>query len=336
MSFSVRTALTVDDHILRLQTPPSFWYKRGAVVGLLVPALLLLLVVLVALLDFIEVGAPSVLTAIAAGAGGLLSGIFVLWGAVHIIRAGARSEASLVELDLQAGTITSAAEGTHPIAAVTALELHQPRVWQKWHAISACLSHGPVEDHGDPYRAPADERVVLLGNINELEVGKANELMGTLSGHLGDIPIVDKSSGLLGGGGSAAVPGDTKARIGRLGHALAYLPVQGIFLIASVVLLVARRNDPVAQFHARQSLALLPLEIAALLLGIVVTVPFMLIPKDPSPLTMIPMLLVLLPIALGRLGLRLYAGWRAHKGECWVIPGIGWLSRRWLPEPSEA
>ena len=44
-------------------------------------------------------------------------------------------------------------------------------------------------------------------------------------------------------------------------------------------------------------------------------------------------LLLVVPLALLRLGIGLLASWRAHKGQAWLIPGLGWLSRRWLPEP---
>lgn len=329
MSFSVRAALTVDDRVLRLQTPASFWWKRGAVLAVGVPVLLTILVALVALLDTIEVGEPSGLTLIAAAGSALLGGICMLVGGVHVLRAGPKSRASLVEIDLDQGIITSAAEGTHPLSAVRGLELHQPNPVLKWHAITARLHAGPQAEDGDPYRPPASGSVQLLGQINELELGAARELMETVAGHLGGLPAADKSSSLLGGGGS------TGEKLGRLGHALAYVPVQGIFLIASIVLLVARRKDPVAQFHARQSLAFLPFELAALFGGILVTVPFMFIGDEPHPAAAVLMGLVLLPIALGRLGLRFYAAWKAHKGACWVIPGMGWLSRRWLPPVSD-
>lgn len=32
-----------------------------------------------------------------------------------------------------------------------------------------------------------------------------------------------------------------------------------------------------------------------------------------------------------RLLVRLFASYKAYRGQAWVIPGLGWLSGRWVP-----
>lgn len=94
-----------------------------------------------------------------------------------------------------------------------------------------------------------------------------------------------------------------------------------------------------ARFHARQSLAFLAFEAAAVFAAVAFVVALLLavdqvIPNDsgePNPVAFAGAMVLILPIVLGRLGLRLLATWKAFRGEHWVIPGFGWVSRRWLP-----
>lgn len=316
MSFSIKTAVVEDGPVLRIQTPAAFWIKRGAVLALLVPALLVLLTGLFALLEVLQGEEPGVLTMVVGAGSGALSFLCVAVGGVHVVRAGPRSAASLVELDVEHGVLRSLAEGEHPLAAVRGLELRKTSPLLKWHEITATLHESPQED-GNPYRPPKAGKVRLIGNINEFELKGARELLADLAGRLG-VESTDNSSVLLGGGGTKGKPA----------YGLAYIPVQGIFLLVSVGLLIFKRDDPAAQFHARQSLAFFPLELAALFLAAMLTAPFMFITDEPHPAAMALMALALMVVAIGRLVVRFVAAYRAFHGRAWVIPGMGWLTRR--------
>ncbi len=320
MSFSATDALTVDGRRLVLQTPRGFFAKRAAALGLLVPVLLTVIVGLVALLETVEGAGPGAATLVVAAVCALVGLGSGLAGAFTLVRAGPRSDASRVVIDLEAATLDSARDGRVPLSAVQGLVLHQPNRLTKWHCISATLAAGPRAEDGDPYRPPASGRVALVGHLTEWELTQARALLATLGDHLG-VPTTDDSGGIFGKGSGK----------GGTAHALAYLPVQGIFLVASLFLLLARRGEPLSQFHARQSLAFLPVELVALFGTTLVTAPLLFVTDEPHPVAGVVMGLAIGTVAIGRLVLRFVAAWKAHKGEAWVIPGMGWLVRRWLP-----
>ena len=330
MSPGLKGVLTEEGDILRLQTPSRFWLMRGLVLLLVVPALLMLLVGLLALLELLDTGEPGPLTFGSAVVLGLLCLPSAAVGAVHLLRAGPRSAASRVEIDLAARQIRPTEGAAVPLDRVRSLVLHKPQPLLKWLAIEAEVGE-PVAETGNPYQPPRGSRLRLLGEISEFDSGRAFRFTEELAGRLG-VPAEDRSPSLLGGGGASG-----KGK-GRLGHALAYLPFQGIFLIASIFLLVARRDDPVARFHAKQSLVMFPLEMLAIFGAFALSMPFLFLGEltgsgsnEPHPVGIAIVLVLVIGVALGRLGLRLMAMSKAWRGEAWVIPIVGLISRRWKP-----
>jgi hypothetical protein len=53
--------------------------------------------------------------------------------------------------------------------------------------------------------------------------------------------------------------------------------------------------------------------------------------RDPHPLGVAVLVGGLLLITGLRLVLRVYAAWRAWRGDLWLLPVLGRLTRRWLP-----
>jgi len=212
---------------------------------------------------------------------------------------------------------------------VASLSLRKPNAMLKWMNIEADLHAATPHDDPSPYRAPRHNAVVLVQRINELEAEPARKLMETLGSRL-DLPTADRSSSLLGGGGASGT-----AR-GRGAHAAAYVPVQGIFLLASIFLLIARRGDPRAMFHARQSMLLLAFEVAWVVGVVAIGVPLMLLSEltggeGPHPVGIVFIVVGMLPFLFMRIGFRFYGAWRAWKGDAWLVPVVGRISRRWLP-----
>lgn len=222
MSFSARQALTEQDGLLVLQTPRAFWVKRGLVLLLLVPGLLVVLIGLIALLEVIAAEGPGLLTAAVGALTVLLGGPCVLVGGLHLLRAGPRAAASRVEIDRAQGELRPMTGPAVPLAAVQELELVQTRPLQKWHHIAARTGVAEASGEAGPYRPPRQAQpVVLLGNLNELELGAARSLLRDLGARL-DLPVHDRSSRLMGGGGKggAGLPDAP----GGLLYAAAYLP----------------------------------------------------------------------------------------------------------------
>lgn len=332
MSFGLPHAIDDQGDRIVLQTPASWWRRRGLVLGVAVPGLLVVLVGLFGLLDLLQ-EAGGLLVGVAAGVCALVLVPSVLVGAVQLATASRNSARTRVEIDLQQREITTANEERVALDTVRSLALVKSNPLLKWMSIVAVTGGGPEAE--SPYRPPREQQVVLLGNLNELEVGKARVAMAELADRLG-VSHSDRSPVLLGGGGRSG------AGKGTLVHGLAYLPVQGIFLFASLFLLIARRDDAVARFHARQSLAFFAVELVVIVGGVIASLPLwfgasLLEDQMDDPYLPVAILtgLVLLVVTFARLGLRLYAGWRATQGEAWVIPGVGWLSRRWLPASSD-
>lgn len=117
---------------------------------------------------------------------------------------------------------------------------------------------------------------------------------------------------------------------------LCYLPVQGVFLLASLGVLLASRSA-YARAAAKQSLLQLCFSVcllAAILLGLGVPVAY----ADGSPLQ--PVLGVALALALTAFWLwnlvaHIYACVRFYRGAPWVMPWLRPLAARWFSPPPQ-
>lgn len=126
----------------------------------------------------------------------------------------------------------------------------------------------------------------------------------------------------------------------RLFAACCYLPLQGVFLIASVAALVSSRSDYV-RFAARQSLLHLAAVIVTVGLALVGCGPVVAFTEGTLQLVAAVLLgLVLTAVAVGNLVVRVIATYRAYRGTQWVFPWLVPLLGRSAPslpnEPSAA
>ena len=114
---------------------------------------------------------------------------------------------------------------------------------------------------------------------------------------------------------------------------LCYLPLQGIFLAASVYYVLKGDQRPLVRFCARQSLCQTLFSFVTLLAALVVFgVPVALLSDGPARIAAI----VLLSVALGAFAIwnlwaHILACSRAYKGKPWVMPWLRPIVRRWLP-----
>lgn len=111
-----------------------------------------------------------------------------------------------------------------------------------------------------------------------------------------------------------------------------YFPIQGIWLIFSLLALVASKDARV-RFAAKQSLVYYSLSGILLVACLLPLIPVVaLLPEDVGPaIGGLGLFFLVIPLGFLRLGLGLLASWRAFQGRSWVIPGLGWITRRWLP-----
>lgn len=185
---------------------------------------------------------------------------------------------------------------------LTALRIGQPQPLMKWQGILGRTATGEVTILG---RVPPSRRRELVAVGQWLAQAQGLPLQVA--------PI------------ELGMPAPTAA-------AFCYMPLQGIWLVVSAAALVFSK-DPRVRFAAKQSLAfylLTGVALVALILPVVGLVA--LLPRDIGPAVGGALaLLVAVPLGLLRIVVGGVAAWRAYQDRPWVIPGMGWLSRRWLP-----
>jgi len=322
-------ALREEGHTLVLSVPTRHYFVRAGTLGLLVPFLLFVLVGLFAALELLEVGELGGLTYVMLAVASVGSAIAVPFALVMAIRAPGLSKKSQVVVDLQERVIHPREGDPIPLDRVAGLSLRKPNAMLKWMSIQADITDAPSED-SSPYRPPAVRSIDLVSRINELEAEAGRVLMADIGRRL-NLETTDRTSSLLGGGGA-----DGQAA-GRTAHALAYVPVQGIFFFASAFLLIARRGDPRAMFHAMQSMLVLAFEMGVILVVALFGGGLVLASEAsggalPHAVGLVVLGVGLVPFTALRLVGRFYAAWRAWKGDTWLVPVVGRISRRWLPE----
>ncbi|MCB9675511.1 MAG: hypothetical protein H6737_10370 [Alphaproteobacteria bacterium] len=263
----------------------------------------------------ILVDGEPVLVAIAAVGCGLLALLGIAMGAVGALRSSGISARSRVEVDVDAGVLRW--DGSEiPTARIQGLVVEKGSPVTKWLVLRARLGPaGSVED--GPFAPPATTVVPLLSKLPPGLGPDAVELARELGEQLGvGVEVrggVDRVSAIGLSPGNIAM--------------LCYLPVQGVFLLASIGTLVAS-GDPVLRFHAKQSLVLFGVEMVAIASAIALGGAVMLVHIDAGAAVMG---LALLGVVVARLVVRIGACFKASGVEPFVIPGLGGLVSRWVP-----
>ncbi|MBK8996873.1 MAG: hypothetical protein IPM35_14150 [Myxococcales bacterium] len=296
----LRDYATLSGHTLTLQVPAWHWLWRGIVLALSLPLLFALLAVL-ASLDERGVAAPSV---VFAG----LGGVSFTAGVLLALASPLLSARTRTTLDFAQGVLTRARSPSPvPLAALSGLRVARPS--QLGTFLHLCATRTGAPD------------VRLLGPLVPEHAREASELAGWLGTRLG-LPV-----------DSASVEAPQASSSDQLAGVLCYLPIQGIFFVASLYYLFTAKRRPFVRFCAIQSLIQLGFSIAALaVILIALGVPVAL--TEPSPLQ--TALVVFLALALTgywlwNFGAHAYACWAAYKGRLWVMPWLGFWVRRFLP-----
>jgi uncharacterized membrane protein len=121
-------------------------------------------------------------------------------------------------------------------------------------------------------------------------------------------------------GGKTALGLDT-----NVGALLTYLPVCGISLIYSIIVLVTEKENRLMRFHAFQSLLLL----GVLIVGCVgITIISVVLAFVSSTLSMLFGLLMWL-VLLGVIGAMVFMCIKAYQGEKFKLPVVGDMADKW-------
>jgi len=121
-------------------------------------------------------------------------------------------------------------------------------------------------------------------------------------------------------GGKTALGLDT-----NVGALLTYLPVCGISLIYSIIVLVTEKENRLMRFHAFQSLLLL----GVLVVGCVgITIISIVLAFVSSTLSMLFGLLMWL-VLLGVIGAMVFMCIKAYQGEKFKLPVVGDMADKW-------
>lgn len=111
----------------------------------------------------------------------------------------------------------------------------------------------------------------------------------------------------------------------NIGGLLVYLPVCGISLIYSIIVLVTDKHNKIMRFHAFQSLLLMA-GLIVLWIGIVII--SVVLAFVSSTLSMLFSLVVWL-VVLAFLGLAIFLCIKAYQGEMTKLPVIGNMADKW-------
>jgi len=121
-------------------------------------------------------------------------------------------------------------------------------------------------------------------------------------------------------GGKTALGLDT-----NVGAMLTYLPICGVNLIYSIIVLVTEKDNKLVRFHAFQSLLIL----GALIVGCVgVTIVSVILAFVSSTLSVMFGLVVWL-VVLGVIGVMIFMCVKAYSGAQFKLPVIGDMAEKW-------
>jgi uncharacterized membrane protein len=300
-------------------TPRSLYIKRGLLGVFALPPLLFLLL-LVLFMGFVAESTESVELGFTIALC-TLSGLSIAWGLILMLGSGALARRTRVRFDRARRVVRRERDG---------LEI-------PWDAV-ATVRAGPCRGGRFGWWA-----IELVGQGDAVVMSIHDRLA---SQHAADIEATARSLGAC-----LADPGYRRAdaigvdvpegasRVDAMGLTpntaamLCYLPIQGIFLVASIYYAITARDRPFVRFAALQSLV----QVAAssgVLIVIVVSAgaPIALLDDGPTRVVAIVLLVVLLVgFLVWNLGAHIYAASQAHKGKVWVMPWLRPIVQRWAP-----
>jgi uncharacterized Tic20 family protein len=285
------------------------YFKRGLFSLFALPALFALLLGLVMVLVAGQVdGEPPVYAFAALWCG--MSGLSALWGLGLMLGAGRWSQRSLLAFDGQRWTVKNR-DSEQSIAAFACVRARRPSRLLKWWALELVPHAGgkPLVIYGS--FVPRQSRALLsyahwLASMLRLPLD-ADIALSTL---------------------------DSTGLDERTAAMLCYLPVQGVFIGASLYFVLKGDTRPLVRFSARQSLCQTLLSFVLLLLICAAFgVPIALLGDGPARIVAIVALAVsLVAFAVWNLWAHILACSRAYRKIAWVMPWLRPLVARWLPE----
>lgn len=301
-------SLLLERDQVTLRVPPADYRKRALVLVLALPALLLGLAVLVGLQIGLQDGdALWAILFVGAAAG---SAACLVAGGVMLALAGFLSRRSHVVLDLSRRRLRPSPSGPElSWDEVAAVAVVHPAPLLKWWRLQARTRDGrviPLRRRLPP--AAADEAEALAEWCGEL-LGVPVEVPA----ELGDQDALGLS--------------------GRWAAVLCYLPLQGIFLIASLYALATGRDRPFVRFCAKQSLAHFVASVVVMLLCLALGAPPLALAGSPVGRGVAAgwLALLLVGFLVWNVGARIVACVRAWRGQVWVMPWLAPLVRSWAP-----
>lgn len=210
-----------------LRTPASAWWIQGLLLVFALPPSLLLLL---GLLGALGTGGDPVGTGIFVGLALLISVPSAAAGVWMVAVSGARSDRSEVAVDWSGRRLLPRDRAPVGFDAVESLEVVQPSSLLKWRVLQA--------------RVPGAAPVVLAQRLTPRLFAEARALSEPLAARMGlplDLPADVRSGDLVG-------------LNDRHAAAFCYVPLQGIFLVASLWYVFQARERPFVRFAAIQSL----------------------------------------------------------------------------------
>ncbi len=285
-----------DGSRLSVKVPRALYLARGLLALVLAPVLGALLTLL-----FFLMGVEGELPAYV---GGVIAGAFLFWALALLALSGWLSRRSEVVLDRSA--VRRARDGASvPTSSVAGVRIRAAGGLSGFQALE--------------FLDPSGRAFVLHARLPSQQPADLAAIAGACASWLGvpaEVPAADAS--VLGMSESHAA-------------LLCYLPVQGVFLLASAYFLATDRR-PFVRFSAKQSLLHFALSIVVLVVALVAgATPVLLTDHDDGALRVasIVWLTLLLVAYVGwNLGAHVHACVQAAKGRTWRMPWLRFLLAR--------
>jgi len=239
----------------------------------------------------------------------LISALSATWGLGLVFGAGHWSERSRLEFDGQRWTVRRRGV-EQSLTTFVAVRARRPTRALKWWTLEL-VPHGGL--------AP----ITIYGNFAPRQREALQSYAGWLAAML-RLPLeADPALSTL----------DATGVDDRTAAMLCYLPIQGIFIGASLYYLLKGDKRPLVRFCARQSLCQFLLSTLLLLLIIALFgVPLALISEGPVRVVLLVLLtLSLVGFVIWNIWAHILACSRAYRRVAWVMPWLGPVVRRWLP-----
>lgn len=277
---------------LILKTPRSLYWARGALSVFASPVIggSVVLLMLMMGLEDASVGLVAFASVV---------GFFVLWG-IGLFALGTRlSERTVVTFDR--ATVCRPDGASVPTAAIALVRVRRREGFTGFHVLELVAPNG--EMFAVHERLPA---------MPESLAAVASEVASWLG-----VP-------------SESPPATSSSFDEKHAAVLCYLPIQGIFLIASLWFLATDRR-PFVRFAAKQSLLHFAFSIVVLLVAIALgAVPVLLTEGADGPLRVLAivwLVILLVAFAIWNVGAHIYACVQASRGRAWVMPWLRFAVR---------